>query len=108
MTLPETLMAVFLLATFCGSIFELNAVCLRYIDATKESIAALESVHDRCEMLQKPGFHGLDQLKLCPIAAGSARQQFGFLQKGNRDRKDQCLSDSERRNTVHQKRRTDG
>jgi len=30
MTLTEILVAVLLFATFCGSIFELNAVCLRY------------------------------------------------------------------------------
>src|SRR5713101_9709488 len=59
MTLPEVLVAVLLLATFCGSIFELNAVCLRYIDASKESIAALQSVHDRCEVLRNLAFADL-------------------------------------------------
>jgi hypothetical protein len=58
-TLPEVLVAVILFAGFCGSIFELNAVCLRYIDASKESIAALESVHDRCEMLRNLSFDDL-------------------------------------------------
>src|SRR5207249_4389386 len=59
MTLPEVLVAVVLLATFCASVFELNAVCLRYIDASKESIAALQSVHDRCEVLRNPAFTDL-------------------------------------------------
>jgi hypothetical protein len=59
MTLPEVLVAVVLFAGFCGSIFELNAVCLRYIDAGKESIAALESVHDRCEALRNLAFDDL-------------------------------------------------
>ena len=59
MTLPEVLVAVVLLATFCASIFELNAVCLRYIDASKESIAALQSVHDRCEVLRNLAFTDL-------------------------------------------------
>src|ERR1700746_3192493 len=59
MTLPEVLVAVVLLATFCASIFELNAVCLRYIDASKESVAALQSVHDRCEVLRNLAFTDL-------------------------------------------------
>src|SRR5919201_795908 len=59
MTFPDTLMAVVLLATFCGSIFELNAVCLRYIDASKESVAAVQSVHDRCEVLRNLAFTDL-------------------------------------------------
>ena len=59
MTLPEVLVAVVLLATFCASIFELNAVCLRYIDASKESVAALQSVHDRCEVLRNLAFADL-------------------------------------------------
>jgi hypothetical protein len=56
MTLSEVLIAVTLLAIFCASIFELNAVCLRYIDASKESVAAQQSVHDRCELLRNLAF----------------------------------------------------
>jgi Tfp pilus assembly protein PilV len=59
MTLPEVLVAILLLAIFCASVFELNAVCLRYIDASKESIAALQSVHDRCEVLRNLAFTDL-------------------------------------------------
>jgi len=59
MTFPEVLVAVLLLAIFCASIFELNAVCLRYIDASKESIAGLQSVHDRCEVLRNLAFADL-------------------------------------------------
>ena len=59
MTFPEVLVAVLLLAIFCASVFELNAVCLRYIDASKESIAALQSVHDRCEVLRNVAFTDL-------------------------------------------------
>src|SRR2546423_11134490 len=59
MTFPEVLVAVLLLAIFCASVFELNAVCLRYIDASKESIAALQSVHDRCEVLRNLSFTDL-------------------------------------------------
>src|SRR5947209_20187903 len=53
------MLAVLLVATFFASIFELNAVCLRYIDATKESVAALQSVHDRCEKLRNVAFPDL-------------------------------------------------
>ena len=59
LTFPEILVAVLLLAIFCGSVFELNAVCLRYIDASKESLAALQSVHDRCEVLRNLSFTDL-------------------------------------------------
>jgi Tfp pilus assembly protein PilV len=58
-TLPETLVGLVLLATFFASIFELNAVCLRYIDATKESVAALQNVQDRAEMLRNLAFTDL-------------------------------------------------
>src|SRR5438477_8628077 len=58
-TLTETLLAVVLVATFFASIFELNAVCLRYIDATKESVAALQHVQDRAEMLRNLSFADL-------------------------------------------------
>jgi hypothetical protein len=58
-TFPEILVAILLFAGFSGSIFELNAVCLRYIDASKESVAALESVHDRCEVLRNLAFTDL-------------------------------------------------
>jgi Tfp pilus assembly protein PilV len=59
MTFPEVMVAVLLLGIFCASVFELNAVCLRYIDASKESIAALQSVHDRCEVLRNLSFTDL-------------------------------------------------
>jgi hypothetical protein len=58
-TLTETMIGVLLLATFFASIFELNAVCLRYIDATKESVAAMQSVQDRSEMLRNLSFTDL-------------------------------------------------
>jgi Tfp pilus assembly protein PilV len=59
LTFAEVLVSILLFAAFCGSIFELNAVCLRYIDASKESVAALESIHDRCEVLRNLAFTDL-------------------------------------------------
>src|SRR3954468_14953627 len=58
-TLSEALIGVVLLVTFFASVFELNAVCLRYIDATKESVAALQHVQDRAEMLRNLAFKDL-------------------------------------------------
>ena len=58
-TLIETLVASALLAGFFASIFELNAVCLRYIDASKESISALQAVYDRAEVLRNTAFRDL-------------------------------------------------
>jgi Tfp pilus assembly protein PilV len=59
LTLPEVLVAVLLMAIFCSSVFELNAISLRYIDASKEAVAALESVHDRSEVLRNLAFTDL-------------------------------------------------
>jgi hypothetical protein len=40
-------------------VFEVNGVCLRLIGATKESTAALQTVHDRCETLRNLVFTDL-------------------------------------------------
>ena len=58
-TLVEVMVAVMLVAVFFASIFELNAVCLRYMDASKESLAALQSVQDRSEALRNLAFSDL-------------------------------------------------
>ena len=59
MTLPEVLVALLLLGLFLPSIFAVNGVCLRLINATKESTAALQSLHDRCETLRNLAFTDL-------------------------------------------------
>src|SRR5215470_13368032 len=59
MTFPEVMVAVLLLALFLGSVFELNAICLRFIDSSKESVAALQAVHDRTEVLRNLWFGDL-------------------------------------------------
>jgi prepilin-type N-terminal cleavage/methylation domain-containing protein len=58
-TLVEVMVATMLAAIFFASIFELNAMCLRYIDASKESLAALQSVQDRGEVLRNLAFSDL-------------------------------------------------
>src|SRR5438309_11736630 len=81
MTFPEVLVAVVLLATFCASIFELNAVCLRYIDASKESVAALQSVHDRCEVLRNLAFTDLTTASYIQTLLGTAPNSSDFCKK---------------------------
>jgi Tfp pilus assembly protein PilV len=58
-TLPEVLIALLLLGLFFPSVFEMNAICLRLVNASKQSIAALQSVHDRCETLRNLAFTDL-------------------------------------------------
>ena len=59
MTLPEVLVALLLLGLFLPSVFAINGVCLRLVSATKESTAALQGVHDRCETLRNLAFTDL-------------------------------------------------
>ena len=58
-TLPEIVVATALVAVFFSSIFEINAICLRYISASKENVGAIEAVHDRLERLRNTDFSTL-------------------------------------------------
>jgi Tfp pilus assembly protein PilV len=58
-SLVELMVAAFLIVAFFASIFELNAVCLRYVSAGKESLAALADVNDRAETLRNLSFTDL-------------------------------------------------
>ena len=51
-TLVEVLVAVALLVGFFVTIFELNTRCLRFIDASKEAVGALQGIQDRVEQLR--------------------------------------------------------
>jgi hypothetical protein len=53
------MIASLLVAVFFSGIFEVSAVCLRYISASKENIAALECVQDRIEQLRNLSFENL-------------------------------------------------
>ena len=55
-TLPEIVVAATLVAVFFLSIFEVNALCLRFISASKENVGATEAVHDRLEQLRNTDF----------------------------------------------------
>ena len=58
-TLAEVLVALLLLGLFLPAVFAVSGICLRLINATKESTAALQSVHDRCETLRNLAFTDL-------------------------------------------------
>jgi len=51
--------AATLIGVFFVSIFELNAVCLRYIESSKEAVAAIAAVQDRSEVLRNSAFSDL-------------------------------------------------
>ena len=80
-TLVETLVGLLLLTAFFASIFELNAVCLRYIDATKESVAALQHVQDRAEMLRNLSFADLTNTSSVQTLMTAAPNAAPFAQK---------------------------
>ncbi len=80
-TLTETMVGLLLLASFFASIFELNAVCLRYIDATKESVAALQNVQDRAEMLRNLAFADLTNPATVQTLMATAPNAAPFAQK---------------------------
>jgi len=58
-TLVEILVATLLLASFFASLFEANAVCLRFIAASKQSVAAIEAVQARAEVFRSLAFSDL-------------------------------------------------
>jgi Tfp pilus assembly protein PilV len=80
-TMPEVLVAASLLAIFFASIFELNAVCLRYIDASKESVAALQLVQDRSEVLRNLAFNDLTNASYVQSLLASPANASEFTKK---------------------------
>jgi Tfp pilus assembly protein PilV len=80
-TMPEIMVAALLLAVFFASVFELNAVCLRYIDASKESVAALQQVQDRSETLRNLAFTDLTKLSYLQALLGSPANASEFAKK---------------------------
>lgn len=81
MTFPEVLISILLMAVFCGSVFELNAVCLRYIDSSKEAVAALQLVHDRAEVLRNLSFTDLTTTGTVQSLLTSAANSSDFCKK---------------------------
>lgn len=58
-TLAEVVVAAALVAVFFASIFEVNALCLHYVSASKENVGATQAVHDRLELLRNVDFSTL-------------------------------------------------
>jgi hypothetical protein len=58
-TLVEILVAAVLLASFFASLFEANALCLRFIAASKQSVGAIEVVQARAEVFRNLRFTDL-------------------------------------------------
>src|SRR5436309_12709581 len=69
-TLVEVMVAAILTAIFFASLFELNAMCLRFLDSSKESFAGLQSVNDRIETLRNRSFYDLTHTA-CPTCTAS-------------------------------------
>jgi hypothetical protein len=53
------MISVALIVGFFAAIFEVNGACLRYINATKENIAAIQGVQDRLEQMRSMAFTDL-------------------------------------------------
>ena len=58
-TLVEIMVAALLLASFFASLFEANALCLRFIAASKQSVGAIEVVQARAEVFRNLRFTDL-------------------------------------------------
>src|SRR4051794_25779888 len=58
-TLPELMISAVIIGVFFASIFEVNAVCLRLVNGSKENIAAIQGVQDRLETLRNLAFTDL-------------------------------------------------
>ena len=71
-----------LIAVFFASIFELNAMCLRFIDAGKESLAAVQSVQDRSETLRNLSFSDLTTTAVVQNLMAAPANPAPFSQKG--------------------------
>ena len=80
-TLVEVMVAAMLVATFFVSIFELNAMSLRYNDASKESLAALQSVQIRAEALRNLAFSDLTTTSFVQNLMTTAANPAPFSQK---------------------------
>ncbi|MEY2495703.1 MAG: hypothetical protein QOJ45_2195 [Verrucomicrobiota bacterium] len=58
-TLAELMIAAVILGVFFTGIFEVSAICLRYISSSKENISSIECVQDRIEQMRGTDFTSL-------------------------------------------------
>ena len=80
-TLPEVVIATALVAVFFSSIFEIHAICLRYISASKENVGAIEAVHDRLERLRNADFSILTSVSSMKILLGTPANSSPLAQR---------------------------
>jgi prepilin-type N-terminal cleavage/methylation domain-containing protein len=80
-TLPEIVVATALVAVFFSSIFEINAICLRYISASKENVGAIEAVHDRLEGLRNIDFSTLTSVSSMKSLLGAPANSSPLAQR---------------------------
>ena len=78
-TLVETLVAASLIVGFFASIFEVNGICLRYIQSSKNNVAALQGVHDRLEQLRNLSFSSLTSASTIQTLMASPANSSEFL-----------------------------
>ncbi len=74
-TLAELMVTAVVVGVFFASIFEVSAVCLRYISASKENVSAIECVQDRIEQIRGTDFSSLlDQtyMSVTPAIPGAS------------------------------------
>jgi hypothetical protein len=78
-TLVEVLVAASLLATFFASLFEANALCLRFIAASKQSVGAIEAVQARAEVFRNSAFSDLTTTSYVQNLLGTAANTSDFV-----------------------------
>ncbi|HCP90628.1 MAG TPA: hypothetical protein DIT76_01055 [Spartobacteria bacterium] len=79
--MPEIMVAALLLAVFFASIFELKYKRQRYIDASKESVAALQQIQDRSETLRNLAFTDLTNISYLQSLLASPANASDFVRK---------------------------
>lgn len=80
-TLVEVMVTAILVAVFFASIFEINAMCLRIIDVSKESLAAVQNVQDRSETLRNLAFSDLTTTSVVQALMAAPANAAPFAQK---------------------------
>jgi len=58
-TLAELMITAVVVGVFFACIFEVSAICLRYISASKENVSSIECVQDRIEQIRGTDFTSL-------------------------------------------------
>ena len=81
MTLVEVMFGMALLAVFFACVFQVNATCLKYIGASKESIGAMQSVHDRMEALRNLTYSDLVDATAVKTLMAAAPNSSDFTKK---------------------------